>query len=92
MTELYQNQSAFLFCHRKKRASTSSKTALITGASSGIGAATAKEFATKGAYVLLVARNETKLEKVVEEIEAATLVYNNRSNQLSNIILFMLSI
>lgn len=46
------------------------KTVLITGASSGIGAATAKEFALNGALVLLVARNENKLKKVVAEIEA----------------------
>lgn len=42
---------------------------LITGASSGIGAATAKEFAETGASVLLVARNRTKLKSVVDEIE-----------------------
>jgi len=47
------------------------KTVLITGASSGIGAATAKEFAKQGAEVLLVARNETKLRNVVTEIISA---------------------
>jgi short-subunit dehydrogenase len=46
------------------------KVVLITGASSGIGAATAKEFAINGAEVLLVARNEEKLKKVVAEIIA----------------------
>lgn len=46
------------------------KTVLITGASSGIGAATAKEFAKKGAWVLVVARNEAKLKIVVDEIES----------------------
>jgi short-subunit dehydrogenase len=44
------------------------KTVLITGASSGIGAATAKEFANEGATVLLVARNENKLKAVVAAI------------------------
>jgi short-subunit dehydrogenase len=44
------------------------KSVLITGASSGIGAATAKEFAKAGSIVLLVARNEEKLKKLVEEI------------------------
>lgn len=47
------------------------KTVLITGASSGIGEATAKEFAQQGAIVLLVARNETKLKKVVAAIDSA---------------------
>ena len=46
------------------------KTVLITGASSGIGAATAKEFAKIGAEVLLVARNEEKLKIVCAEIIA----------------------
>ena len=44
------------------------KIVLITGASSGIGAATAKEFAREGATVLLVARNQIKLKKVVADI------------------------
>ena len=48
--------------------SLTNKKVLITGASSGIGAATAKEFAKAGAEVLLVARNETKLKKVADEI------------------------
>lgn len=42
------------------------KTVLITGASSGIGAATAKLFAEKGANVFLVARNEERLKKIKE--------------------------
>jgi len=53
------------------RKSLVNKTVLITGASSGIGASTAKEFAKSGAEVLLVARNEIKLRKVVDEIIAA---------------------
>ena len=44
------------------------KTALITGASSGIGAAIAKELASRGANVILLARNEARLKKVVSEI------------------------
>lgn len=45
------------------------KVAIITGASSGIGEATAKLLASKGAKVILGARREDKLKKIVEEIE-----------------------
>lgn len=45
------------------------KTAIVTGASSGIGREVSIKLASHGARVVLVARNETKLEKVKEEIE-----------------------
>jgi NAD(P)-dependent dehydrogenase (short-subunit alcohol dehydrogenase family) len=40
------------------------KAALITGASSGIGAATAKLFSDKGYFVFLLGRNEERLQEV----------------------------
>ena len=40
------------------------KTIIVTGASSGIGAATAKQFLSLGAKVLLVARNKEKMEEM----------------------------
>ncbi|RKF19305.1 SDR family NAD(P)-dependent oxidoreductase [Altericroceibacterium spongiae] len=42
--------------------------ALVTGASRGIGAATAKALATRGAHVVLTARKASDLEKVEEDI------------------------
>lgn len=47
------------------------KTAFITGASSGIGAATAKELARQGARVVLAARRADRLDALKREIEAA---------------------
>lgn len=47
------------------------RTALVTGASRGIGAATAKALAAEGAHVILVARKVKALEAVEDEIHAA---------------------
>jgi len=47
------------------------KVVIITGASEGIGEATAKLFATHGAQVVLTARSVDKLNTVVEAITAA---------------------
>jgi short-subunit dehydrogenase len=44
--------------------------ALVTGASSGIGAAVAREYARQGADVVLTARREDRLSAVADEIEA----------------------
>jgi short-subunit dehydrogenase len=45
------------------------KTVLITGASQGLGAATARAMAARGARVLLLARTEEKLRGVADSIE-----------------------
>ena len=44
------------------------KVAIITGCASGIGAATAKLFATEGAAVVITDINEAKLKTVAEEL------------------------
>jgi uncharacterized protein len=45
-----------------------SKRVLVTGASSGIGEATAKRYGASGAHVLLLARNAERLDRVADSI------------------------
>jgi uncharacterized protein len=52
-----------------KRTDTLTRTALITGASSGLGYELCKQFAQDHINVVLVARNETRLKEVGEELE-----------------------
>jgi short-subunit dehydrogenase len=47
-----------------------SKTVVLTGASAGVGRATAREFARKGARIALLARNEEALEAAAREVRA----------------------
>lgn len=49
-----------------------SKVAIITGASSGIGEATAKLLAAKGVTVALAARRVDQLKRIADEIQAAS--------------------
>ena len=59
------------------------KVAIVTGASSGIGLATVKEFASRGASVVLAARNTSKLESTVQELNSQ---YSNDVNGKSRFI------
>jgi short-subunit dehydrogenase len=66
-----RNLDPDLFKDRSLSGAVRGKVVLITGASSGIGKATAVKVADAGATVLLVARSIEKLEETKREIEAA---------------------
>ena len=57
--------------------------ALITGASSGIGRDIARELSKKGYDLVLVSRDENKLNKVKEELEKANVKIETISTDLS---------
>ncbi|PSP55427.1 oxidoreductase [Halobacteriales archaeon QS_1_67_19] len=50
------------------------RVAVVTGASSGVGAATVRELGREGYAVVLAARREDRLAAVADEIDAETLV------------------
>src|SRR5512132_2736950 len=52
-----------------RRAAIDGKVVIVTGASSGIGEATAREFAQAGAITVLAARRAERLERLQDEIE-----------------------
>ena len=65
------------------------KTVIITGASAGVGAATARTFARLGANLVLVARGQAALDEITSELNELTSVINiamdinNTDNQVS---------
>lgn len=61
----------------------SGKTAVITGATSGMGAASARRFAKAGAKVILIGRNEERGEKIVDELRKSSCTAEYFSADLS---------
>ena len=66
-----RNLDPDLFIDRSLSGRVKGKVVVVTGASSGIGKATALKLAGAGAKVILVARGEEKLVETKQEIEAA---------------------
>ncbi len=66
-----RNLDPDLFIDRSLSGRVKGKVVVVTGASSGIGRATALKMAAAGAKVILVARGEEKLLETKKEIEAA---------------------
>jgi NAD(P)-dependent dehydrogenase (short-subunit alcohol dehydrogenase family) len=60
------------------------RVAIVTGASSGIGRATAAAFSDAGAAVVLAARDENRLRKVAQESKGKTLVVRTDVTQKSD--------
>src|SRR5690349_8691497 len=53
---------------RRNMSKLEGKVALVTGGSSGIGLATAKQFVNEGAYVFITGRRESELAAAVKEV------------------------
>jgi acyl-CoA synthetase (AMP-forming)/AMP-acid ligase II/NAD(P)-dependent dehydrogenase (short-subunit alcohol dehydrogenase family) len=67
------------------RAAVAGKTALVTGASYGLGEATARRLGAAGAIVLLTARSGERLEEIAAEIRAAGGDAHARAADLTDI-------
>jgi uncharacterized protein len=63
-------RTVFIIYFRNKTMTTQAHTALITGASAGIGAVYADRLAAKGYNLILVARNLNNLNKVAEQVSS----------------------
>jgi 3-oxoacyl-[acyl-carrier protein] reductase len=62
----------------------SGKTALITGASSGIGKETALTLAKNGANLILISRNEVKLKELSKDLERFNIIVDYYAIDITN--------
>ena len=71
------------FLTSKSRFSVSGRTVLVTGGSQGLGLSIAKQLASKGANVVIIARDRKKLQTALQEISQTALSQKQRFHQLS---------
>jgi len=67
-TWILSHSQPYRLAHNPAWQALQGRTALVTGASSGIGAATARLLASRGLRVILVARREDRLQALAQEI------------------------
>jgi NAD(P)-dependent dehydrogenase (short-subunit alcohol dehydrogenase family) len=71
----------------KTMSNLTNKVAVITGGNSGIGYATAKELASKGAQVVITGRNAATVSKAAEELGVTGIVSDQaRLDQIDNLV------
>ena len=61
------------------------KIAVVTGGNSGIGLATAKRFASEGAYVFITGRRQAELDRAAEEIGPNAVAVRADSSNLTDL-------
>ncbi|MDX2003133.1 MAG: SDR family oxidoreductase [Chitinophagales bacterium] len=61
------------------------KTAVITGANSGIGYATAKEYIAQGAKVIITGRNKAAVEKAAAELGNGTVAIHSDAGSMADV-------
>jgi NAD(P)-dependent dehydrogenase (short-subunit alcohol dehydrogenase family) len=61
------------------------KVAVVTGGNSGIGLATAKRFASEGAYVFITGRRQAELDRAAEEIGPNAVAVRGDSSKLTDL-------
>jgi short-subunit dehydrogenase len=66
------------------KTSLSGRTALVTGASSGLGVAFAHDLAARGCHLVLVARSEEPMQQLANELRAAGATVHVRPTDLSD--------